>query len=52
MTDTRQALELQLAGVPGVLRAGLAKVVLAPRDAALLAWLALEGPTQIGRAHV
>ncbi|MEQ1683146.1 MAG: AAA family ATPase [Burkholderiaceae bacterium] len=45
MTDTCQALELQLASAPGVQGAGLGRVALAPRDAALLAWLALEGPT-------
>ena len=45
MTDTRQALELQLAGVPGVRGADAGVLPLAPRDAALLAWLALEGPT-------
>ena len=45
MTDTPQALELHLAGVPGVQGSGPATVALAPRDAALLAWLALEGPT-------
>ena len=45
MTDTRQALELQLSGVPGVQGSGPGTLALAPRDAALLAWLALEGPT-------
>ncbi len=45
MTDTRQALELHLSGVPGVQGFGAGTVALAPRDAALLAWLALEGPT-------
>ncbi len=45
MTDTRQALELQLSGMPGVHDREGGMLPLAPRDAALLAWLALEGPT-------
>lgn len=39
------SLRLQLARDPQVLRAGASPHMLAPRDASLLAWLALEGPT-------
>jgi DNA-binding SARP family transcriptional activator len=45
MTDTRHALELQLATAPGVHGPDRRLTPLAPRDAALLAWLAIEGPT-------
>ncbi|MBL8305373.1 MAG: hypothetical protein JNM33_01665 [Rubrivivax sp.] len=38
-------LHLQLSVTPCVLRAGVPAVALASRDAALLAWLVLEGPT-------
>lgn len=43
-TDTG-VMQLRLAASPCVLRTQGAPVPLAPRDAALLAWLALEGPT-------
>src|SRR6187455_391911 len=39
------AMRLQLANAPHVVGADDAVSALAPRDAALLAWLALEGPT-------
>ena len=38
-------MRLQLANAPHLLGADDAVAALAPRDAALLAWLALEGPT-------
>ena len=44
-TDPPPALRLALARSPLLLRAGAPAVPIAPRDGALLAWLALEGPT-------
>ena len=45
MTSESRSLRMTLAQAPALLRDGEAAVPLAPRDAALLAWLALEGPT-------
>ena len=42
-------MHLQLARHASVCLEGSASLALAPRDAALLAWLALEGPTRRGR---
>ncbi len=42
-------LQLRLSDLPQVLRDGVAPWSLAPRDAALLAWLVLEGPTSRDR---
>ncbi|MBX3606197.1 MAG: AAA family ATPase [Piscinibacter sp.] len=42
-------MQLQLARQPGVLAGPGARLALAPLDAALLAWLALEGPTPRNR---
>ena len=45
MTTESRSLMLTLAQAPALLRAGEGAAPLGPRDAALLAWLALEGPT-------
>ncbi|HET7791738.1 MAG TPA: AAA family ATPase [Rhizobacter sp.] len=45
MTPEPRSLLLMLAQAPALLREGEAPVPLGSRDAALLAWLALEGPT-------
>jgi DNA-binding SARP family transcriptional activator len=42
-------IRLSLAGTPTVRAPGAAPLPLAPRDAALLAWLALEGATPRGK---
>ena len=54
VTVTTEPLSLlvTLAQAPALLREGEARVPLAPRDAALLAWLALEGPTPRTRLAV
>lgn len=49
MVSESRSLQLTLAQAPALLRAGQAPVPLGPRDGALLAWLALEGPTPRGR---
>ncbi len=46
---TAGSLHLRLSQVPEVLRPDGQRLPLAPRDAALLAWLALEGPTPRAR---
>jgi DNA-binding SARP family transcriptional activator len=46
---TNGTLHLRLCHVPEVVRPDGGPVALAPRDAALLAWLALEGPTPRAR---
>src|SRR6478609_1989528 len=45
MTSELPTLRVTLAQAPALVRRGEATVPLASRDAALLAWLALEGPT-------
>jgi len=49
MTPEPRSLQLTLAQAPALLRAGQAPLPLGPRDGALLAWLALEGPTPRAR---
>lgn len=49
MTPEICSLQLSLAQSPVLLRSGQAAVPLGPRDGALLAWLALEGPTPRAR---
>ncbi len=44
-TGTRVAVLLRLAGEPSMQGAAVEPVPLNQRDAALLAWLAIEGPT-------
>jgi DNA-binding SARP family transcriptional activator len=43
--EPQPAMRLALAGVPLLHRPGVPPLPLGPRDAAMLAWLALEGPT-------
>lgn len=45
MADAAPTVELRLAACPGGLQADGRLLPIAPRDAALLAWLAIEGPT-------
>ncbi len=49
MTPEPCSPQLTLAQAPALLRNGAAPVPLGPRDGALLAWLALEGPTPRAR---
>jgi len=49
MTTEPRSVMLSLAQAPALLRGGQAAVSLGPRDGALLAWLALEGPTPRAR---
>ena len=49
LADAAAAATLLLATSPALVRPGSAPVPLAPLDALLLAWLALEGPTARGR---
>ena len=49
MTTEPGSLQLTLAQAPALLRAGEDAAPLSPRDGALLAWLALEGPTPRAR---
>ncbi|HEX3139397.1 MAG TPA: AAA family ATPase, partial [Rhizobacter sp.] len=49
MTTESRSLKLTLAQAPALLRDGAGAAALGPRDGALLAWLALEGPTPRAR---